>query len=277
MNLKHLTDKQLLLDTKELSREDKKLTLKMLHYIREVDVRKLYSEIGYASLFRYVVQELGYSEGSAGRRINSARLLKEIPEIEKKIISGDLTLSNISMAADKFKSESITDTEFKKDILNTIENSSTRTCEKTLAEIITPSSLPIVSPPAITHTLVMDDKSYQSLQSVRGLLAHKRLSKDEIWNEIFRIAIAHLEFIKFKTNSNKTSTSRDSRYIPVDLKKSVYERDQKRCRKCGSRFALEFDHIKPFALGGKTEFANLRLLCRNCNQRSRVTAFQGMY
>jgi hypothetical protein len=271
MNLTHLTDKQLLHDTKILAKEDKKLTLKMLHHIREVDIRKLYCDLGFPSLFRYVVQELGYSEGSAGRRINSARLLRDIPEIEIKIINGDLTLSNISKAADKFKNESITDNDFKKEILHTIENSSARTCDKTLSEIITPNSLPI-HPPAISHTIVLNDQNFQSLQTIRGLLAHKRLSKDQTWEEIFKFSINHLEISKFKISSCREKGSMNLRYIPAIIKKAVYERDQKACKKCGSKFALEFDHIKPFALGGKTEIENLRLLCRNCNQRSRISA-----
>ncbi len=84
MNLKHLTDRQLLLDTKTIAQEDRKITAKLLHHLKEVETRKLYSEAGYTSLFNYVVQELGYSDGSAARRINSARLLKDLPELEKK-------------------------------------------------------------------------------------------------------------------------------------------------------------------------------------------------
>ena len=34
-----------------------------------------------------------------------------------------------------------------------------------------------------------------------------------------------------------------------------------------------FDHIKPWALGGETSEENLRLLCRNCNQRESIERF----
>ena len=33
-------------------------------------------------------------------------------------------------------------------------------------------------------------------------------------------------------------------------------------RRCGSRYRLEIDHVVPFALGGATELANLRVRCR---------------
>jgi Txe/YoeB family toxin of Txe-Axe toxin-antitoxin module len=275
MNLKYLTDKQLLKDTKQLSQDDRKLTSRILHHIKEIDSRKLYTELGYSSLFRYVVQELGYSEGSAGRRVSAARLLQEIPEIEKKIESGDLTLSNISKASDKFKEFAVTDKTLKKEILNTIENTSTRDCEKTLSEIVNPS-IPMFSQPKV-HAFYLSEDNFQKYEDIRALLAHHKLSRDEIFKKVFEIALNKLIDQKFKTSSTKITTTKNSRFITAAVKKAVYNRDKK-CQKCGSKFALEFDHITPYSLGGKTEKENLRLLCRNCNQRQRMTSkLHGMY
>lgn len=38
-----------------------------------------------------------------------------------------------------------------------------------------------------------------------------------------------------------------------------------RCLKCGSEHKLSLDHIVPVALGGKTEFSNMQVLCMSCN------------
>jgi hypothetical protein len=272
MNLKHLTDKQLLIDTKELVKKDRKVTLCILHHIREIEKRKLYCELGYPSLFRYVVQELGYSEGSAGRRINSARLLKDLPEIEIKIENGDLNLTALSMAADKFKQNQITDKEFKKDVLAAIENSSTRGVEKTLSEIVTPNNLPM-EPVKYFHplNLSLSEETYKKYEEVRGLLAHHRLNKDEMFYKIFEVTAEQIKKEKFKTNSTQLPTSSETRHITAGLRKAVYERD-KCCQKCGSNYALEVNHIIPYALGGKTELSNLNLLCFNCNQRARISS-----
>jgi hypothetical protein len=61
----------------------------------------------------------------------------------------------------------------------------------------------------------------------------------------------------------------DSRHIPEPTKREVRLRDQGRCTqayangaRCDSRFALQFDHIIPWAYGGTHEADNLRLLCR---------------
>ena len=71
-----------------------------------------------------------------------------------------------------------------------------------------------------------------------------------------------------------------SRYIPAEVKRLVWARDQGRCsyvnpktgRRCGSRYMIQMDHIKPFALGGLSTKENMRLLCAGHNRfRARQT------
>jgi hypothetical protein len=60
-----------------------------------------------------------------------------------------------------------------------------------------------------------------------------------------------------------------SRYIPREVKQRVREEAGNQCqfvdpktgRRCKSRYRLEYDHQLPFALGGRSERENLRLLC----------------
>ena len=68
-----------------------------------------------------------------------------------------------------------------------------------------------------------------------------------------------------------------NRYIPSHLRKYIWERDGGQCsyvhhetkRRCVSKHLLQIDHIQPFALGGRTEKENLRLLCAGHNQYRR--------
>ena len=68
-----------------------------------------------------------------------------------------------------------------------------------------------------------------------------------------------------------------SRSIPSHLRKYIWERDKGQCtyvhhetkRRCGCQHLLQIDHIQPFALGGRTEKENLRLLCVGHNQYRR--------
>jgi RNase P subunit RPR2 len=106
MNLKHLTDSTLLADTKSLVRQEQALLTKILWHLKEVDGRRLYSELKYGSLFDYCTKELGYSESSAQRRIIAARALADFPEIAPKIQSGELTLATVALVVSEFKTPS---------------------------------------------------------------------------------------------------------------------------------------------------------------------------
>jgi len=64
-----------------------------------------------------------------------------------------------------------------------------------------------------------------------------------------------------------------SRYISPEVRDEVYARHDGRCAyvardgtRCGSRRAVQVDHIRPFAAGGTNESSNLRLLCAAHNR-----------
>lgn len=78
----------------------------------------------------------------------------------------------------------------------------------------------------------------------------------------------------------KTVRPENSRYVPAELKASVLERDGYRCTyvgvdgiRCQARACLEMDHCQPFGMGGKTEFENLRTLCRGHNALQARSAY----
>lgn len=58
------------------------------------------------------------------------------------------------------------------------------------------------------------------------------------------------------------------RMIPGEIQREVYERDQGKCRQCGSAENLHFDHILPYSKGGSSKVAsNIQLLCAKHNLR----------
>lgn len=272
MNLKHISDKQLLKDTKSLVAQERKISTQLLHHLKEIEKRKLFSEIGYPSLFKYLVQELGFSEAAAMRRIDGSRLLKDIPEIQEKLENGSLNLSHLSKATDKFKQENITDNAFKKEVLSAIENTSARGCDRVLEEIVLPNTLPILPPPKLYPVTVnLSEDNFKLFEDVRDLFAHYKFNKNDLFGKIFKCTIEHMENKRFKTKSKAAEKDSKTRYVPAGLKRAIFERD-KVCQKCGGKHALQIDHIKPYALGGRTTKSNLRLLCRNCNQRARISS-----
>src|SRR3989442_1567204 len=102
-SLKSLSNETLLRNTQNLVAEERRLTTSILWHLHEIQMRRLYAEKGYGSLFEYAVQALGYSEAAAGRRISAMRLLAEVPEIEPALKDGSVNLSTLSTIQNFFQ------------------------------------------------------------------------------------------------------------------------------------------------------------------------------
>ncbi len=78
---------------------------------------------------------------------------------------------------------------------------------------------------------------------------------------VFRVAEPLTETIKMRNIS---------RHIPQAVKFKVMRRDKGVCQVCGKNVSdeeMSFDHIIPWSKGGRSDESNIRLLCRECNQR----------
>ena len=272
MKLTHLQDKTLLDDTKILAGVDRETTLKLLHHLKEIDRRKLYSDLKYSSLFNYCIHELGYSEGSAQRRIVAARMMRDIPEIEEKIETGELTLTNISLV-----NQFIDRPSDRRKVLKAVEGLTKKQCEKKLFEITGKELVPDeikkrLSEDKVQVAVVLSDETLAEIEKLKGLLGND-FSMDELVRFMAKEAIKSVEKSKFKQTQTSKSLSPVAvgRRVPASMKREVYKRDQK-CVNCGSSYRLNFDHRVPYALSGPTNKENLRLLCFHCNQRGRISA-----
>ena len=141
LNLKNKTDLNLLADLKVLVAKEREVLTQILHYLKEIEFRKLYLQRGFPSLFAMMTGCLGYSESAAGRRIQAMRLMRDIPEVEEKIEKGELSLMVAAQIQGFFRQEGqkrrdqqeapITREE-KIDLIQTLQGSSARECEKRL-------------------------------------------------------------------------------------------------------------------------------------------------
>lgn len=315
MQFTKLRDSELLAQIKTFVQSERELLVKILHHLREIERRRLFSDLGYGSLFDYVVGELKYSEGQATRRIQTMRLLKDLPQVENKIATGALSLSNVQQAQSFFREiqaaepRRIVTPEEKLDVLEKLENKSVRDAQKELLKINPVQALPKEKERLVTETtsqvsFLMSDKLKVKLEGVRALLGVKgaTMSYAELFDVMSDLSLSALEakrFGKKRTESNepkeqipskavevpKKSTlqltsdvkpARNERYISKELKHQVWQRDKGSCRKCGSRRNIQYDHVRPIAKGGLTTYENLRLLCFQCNQRASAKIF-GVY
>ena len=310
MNLKNLTDEKLLVDADRLHVEERELLTVILHHLKEIETRRLFSSMGYKSLYDFAMKRWGYSEDQAARRISAMRLLKELPEIEEQMASGGLSLANICQAQSLFRMEQKLANTFSKaqkiEVLKSLENKTKREAEKIVLSL---SSEPAVMRPEKIRPLSEDMSEMrfpvraevlEKLEVLKGLLAHSNphISLSELFEKLCDLGIEAWDPGKIKNSALRPAPDRGRRvaelslppndkgkikdvpfsaknktgrkYIPAPIKRKIWQKAQSQCENCGSKHALEIDHILPKALGGSEQFENFRLLCRLCNQRAAI-------
>jgi hypothetical protein len=96
-NLRECGDDELISGLDRLVARERQVAADVLAHLAEVDARKLYADRAYTSLFQYVVEHLGYSEGAARRRITAARLARRFPLILERVAVGAIHLSGLTL------------------------------------------------------------------------------------------------------------------------------------------------------------------------------------
>jgi 5-methylcytosine-specific restriction endonuclease McrA len=84
------------------------------------------------------------------------------------------------------------------------------------------------------------------------------------WCELIRGYISNPDNQRRELNSPERA---EWLSIQKRMKRLVFARDGRVCRKCGATNRLEIDHIIPIARGGTNEPDNLQVLCRHCNAK----------
>ena len=400
MNLEILSDSNLVQNTERLVREECALLARILQHLREIERRRLFSDLGYKSLFDFTVRHLGYPEDQAYRRISAMRLLREIPEIEAKVESGVISLTHIGLAQALFKFElKFHDRRMshheKRTVFDRIAGKPVREAQRITLSMRSsevaakPDRITQVSDGLVEFKFVASIELQVKIENLKGLLAHERpnISLGEIFEMVCDLGLAEWDpgrvtgaggkknsgnarnsnrdtssegelsscwrrdLLKTgnskkrsdrstaassqeqpallstpqskRSSSAKTAAPRKWRVIsitpvradinpplvsvyssnlrrPVEtvdhlpqavaqllapsvgkgrvpsksrMLKAVYQKAGNRCEKCKSTYALEIDHVIPKAKGGRSTPENLRLLCRNCNQRAAIQEF----
>jgi hypothetical protein len=243
--------------------------------LREVEKRRLFSKLKYPSLFEYAVKDLGYSEPEAARRISAMRLLRDVPEISKKVESGELTLTNMVLAQTTFAKERKAGRAFtvdkKIEVLSKLENCSTRKAKEIVAEI----SPEMKKRDELNFDSITDEVLRGKLLQLKGLLAHTN-SNLTLMELLHKLCDGELERLLSapKVKNAKIEQDRGVNNISqAEIRRQVWRRDKNKCTNCSSTYALEIDHIIPSAKGGPSTLKNIRLLCRSCNQRAAISHF----
>ena len=219
-HLKSLSNQDLLSKTHALAADERKLNVEILHHLREIDTRKLYAE-RHSSLHEYMVKDLHYSDGAAHRRIQAARLLRDLPEAEAKLKTGAITLTTASQLQNFFRAEKKLGTTYaaaeKRELLAQLEDKTSRQTEGLLAAI-SPQAIPRERERALNETetsvtFVVPARLTEKLARVRGLLAHRNASPS--YAELFEI-LADIALEKL----DPSLRSRRARCAPIKLERT---------------------------------------------------------
>jgi hypothetical protein len=258
-------------DTKKLVVKEKHYTFLILQNLKIIEVQKLYCDLGYPSLYKYLIKELGYGEGEASLRIAAVRLLTKAPEITAKIKDklneGKMTLTHLGILNNALNShdKEVTTSQVL-NLLDEVAQKSTRGAERFLQDEL---NLP-------------KPKYKQVILSERVLAKMERLAKiygERSESELIEILLD--EKLKSVEEKNESSvTFKISRYIPMKVKAYVQKRSGHQCefttganKRCGERRNLNYEHMAPFARGGDNSWENIKVLCENHNQRQRIKDF----
>lgn len=157
------------------------------------------------------------------------------------------------------------------------------------AQPAVPAAAPVepptaASPPAAPETRVVftftgDEGLFRDVERVKELSRHKWPAGklEDVFAGAIKALLSRIdpdrrERRKERVRRLAAGVRSRSRHIAKAVKDEVWVRDGGRCafeadggRACGARSGLEFDHVRPWALGGSNETANIRLLCRNHN------------
>jgi 5-methylcytosine-specific restriction endonuclease McrA len=124
-----------------------------------------------------------------------------------------------------------------------------------------------------------DETMFQHLEHARRLTKHRnpRGNLEPLMKRALRLLHEELEKERLGKTTRPTKKERDRKKpttITRAMKRAVLARDGEQCSyvdtesgtRCEAKELLEIDHILPSALGGQTEVANLRILCRDHNR-----------
>ena len=270
-----------------LVREERRVGKELVELLALAMGNRAWLEFGYGSLFDWLTRGFGYSPAAAMRRIEAARLLGMVPEAESLSISVMAKVQGAIRSQEKVEPVS---NEQRAVAVQAVAGLSAPQAEKRLVELFPASGEKArrevrreAVDGSVRHSLNLDAKASANLKCAKEVFSHKFPNASDA--EIISFA---LEFLLEKKDPERRPAAslgpswaspcgRRSapckwcflhHFSAAEVKSNKGECtfiDSKTGVKCTSRYQIQVDHIKPRALGGGNESANLRTLCRQHN------------
>lgn len=300
MSLKSMTNSELHQSFERVAHTERKIMGLVFEHINEVDLRRLYLDYGYASLYAYLVGAMKYSESCAYRRIASARLVKNHSEIAEKVQAGTINLSQLTELNKGLKKAGKQLDDIKtQDIVNHLENKTIYASQQMIAKAL---DLPIeqvtkVKPQqdeSVRLEVTLSKKQFEELKKAQDLLSH--IVIDGNWAEVIATLASKFNQVKLgKENANKSTSEIQNKsrtqnvpqslsnqpnsrklprkYLSIKIKRELLQTANYQCQfhmpngeRCACTYQLQIDHMIPLAKGGSDHPSNMRILCAAHNR-----------
>ena len=153
--------------------------------------------------------------------------------------------------------------------------------EKIKPIAVEPTDLPLLSAEPVEERYELrfsvSKEVYEKFEAAKAKLSNSlghELGIEAVFTKLLEHCLKPVQPRRVKSRNDK------SRNVPASVKREVQARDGNQCTfrapdgtRCGAKNHLHFDHITPFACGGKSEPSNLRLLCSTHNRLLAVRYF----
>lgn len=266
-----MTNKELHLKTKAVAEKYRQIESELVKLLIQMDERKAYRELGYASLFQYSVHELKLSEAVTSAFITVSRKAAQVPDLMQALEEQVLTVSKAA------KVVSVLNPESAPEVIAFAAEHSTAETEKWLQE---------KKGVEIQHTLKISAAVMEKLKKARSL-SKTEISLDEALDLVLDEYIKrHDPEEKARRSKTRPAASPNASYeelhtvsypvlhlkkrkpLRAHVKHQVIARDQNRCTfqikpglRCAHTKYLEIHHIIPRQDGGQDHSDNLTTLC----------------
>jgi hypothetical protein len=264
----------------EAAQKFKKAEADLISILQEVESSKTFFELGYTSLFHYVVQSLGLSESVAANFITVSRKAKEFPALQSAIDEGKITVSKARKVTAVLtlenqeewvnKAVALPQKKLEEQVASIAPETKIRDGVKSVTENLSQLKM------GISKRLEEKLKRVQDLESQRTRRAVKLSEALEALVDLYlekKDPIKKAERVLKRDadacvarHADRVEQS-DTRSIPAKIKHQATFRDGGRCthtegeKRCENRRWLDVHHIILLSKGGTNELENLTTLC----------------
>src|SRR6185312_900234 len=98
MDLNKLSDDQLLASLERELSIERIASRNILFHLKEIKSRRLYAKRGYPNLFWMLVRHFRQSESAANQRLKALNLMMDVPAVEERLLTGEISMSAVAMA-----------------------------------------------------------------------------------------------------------------------------------------------------------------------------------